>query len=97
MPLSCSDSSRQKYGKWCALLDGIVASVWASAPDPGGVVGVGTAALDPEVATTGILIAVNNFNHKMMQQGTYEQIIDRTWASKYPLEALREIKKRSNQ
>jgi hypothetical protein len=94
MPLSCSDSSRQKYGKWCALLDGIVASVWASAPDPGGVVAVGTAALDPEIPTAIISTRIQRFNEEMAMQNRWEELIDPAWAQRHPLEAFREIKRR---
>jgi hypothetical protein len=68
MGLGCSDKSRQKYGKWCALLDGIIGAAGAATPDPGGVVAVGTAALDPVVPTAAISEAVRQFNLKMYRR-----------------------------
>jgi hypothetical protein len=90
--LGCSDNTRQKYGKWCALLDGIVGSAGAATPDPGGVVAVGTAALDPVVPTTVILIQIREFNHEMAKKES-NLWIDPTWAEQHPMEAFRELKR----
>ncbi|MEA5113315.1 MAG: hypothetical protein VB050_04740 [Geobacteraceae bacterium] len=92
MGLGCSDKSRQNYGKWCALLDGIVGAVGAATPDPGGVVAVGTAALDPVVPTAAISEAVRQFNLKMSREEK-DVFIDPTWAAQHPMEALRELKR----
>jgi hypothetical protein len=94
MGLGCSDETRQKYGKWCALLDGIVGSAGAATPDPGGVVAVGTAALDPVVPTAGISEAVRMFNLKMAKEER-DEYIDQTWAAQHPMEALRKLKELS--
>ena len=92
MGLGCSDKSRQKYGKWCALLDCIIGAAGAATPDPGGVVAVGTAALDPDVLKAGISAKVHFFNCEMAAQGRDVQI-DQTWAEQHPMEALRELKR----
>ena len=92
MGLGCNDKSRQKYGKWCALLDGIIGAAGAATPDPGGVVAVGTAALDPVVPTAAISEAVRQFNLKMYREEK-DVFIDPTWAVQHPMEALRELKR----
>ncbi len=61
MGLGCSDESRQNNGKWCALLDGIVAAVWAATPDKTGVTAAGTAALNPDLPTAAILLEVKKY------------------------------------
>ncbi|MEA5113312.1 MAG: hypothetical protein VB050_04725 [Geobacteraceae bacterium] len=92
MGLGCSDESRQKYGKWCALLDWIVGTAGAATPDPGGVVAVGTAVLDPGVLKAGISAKVHLFNCEMAAKGSDVQI-DQAWAEQHPMEALRELKR----
>lgn len=94
MGLGCNDDQRQKHGKWCSLLDGILGATWAAAPDPGGVVAVGTAALDPTVPTSTILIYVKKYNDKMYIEERYDLVIDNVWASQHPLQALQELKRR---
>lgn len=92
MGLGCSDKSRQKYGKWCALLDGIIGAAGAATPDPGGVVAVGTAALDPEVPTALILMQIRKFNNDMSRKES-TLWIDPVWAEQHPMEAFRELKR----
>lgn len=94
--LGCGDNTRQKYGKWCALLDGIVGSAGAATPDPGGVVAVGTAALNPDVATAAISAKVHLFNLEMAAIGS-DAHIDQPWAEQHPMEALREMKRLKGQ
>lgn len=92
MGLGCSDESRQKHGKWCALLDGIVAAVWAATPDKTGVTASGTAALNPQLPKTGISAAAYYFNIEMADQG--KEGIDPVWAEQHPMAAFRELKRR---
>lgn len=93
MGLGCSDESREKYPKWCSLLDGIIGSTWAAAPDPAGVVSVGTAALDPNSPKSLILEAVRRYNLKMAYLEKDDQI-DIHWAEEHPMEALKELKRK---
>jgi len=92
MGLGCSDESRQKHGKWCALLDGIVAAVWAATPDKTGVTAAGTATLNPDLPTAAILLEVKKYNLEMAAKG--EDRIDPVWAGQHPMEAFRELKRR---
>lgn len=92
MGLGCSDESRQKYGKWCALLDGIIGATWAAVPDRAGVLAVGTGVLDPNVPKAVVLIEINKYNLEMAEQG--KDGIDRVWAGEHPMEAYRELKRR---
>jgi hypothetical protein len=94
MGLGCNEDQRQKHGRWCSLLDGIIGATWASSPDPGGAVAVGTAALDPEVPTAAISASVHFYNNEMAKQGKFENIIDTTWAGQHPMEAHKELNRR---
>ncbi|MDD2337281.1 MAG: hypothetical protein PHD01_11965 [Geobacteraceae bacterium] len=93
MGLGCGDEWRQKHPKWCSMLDGVLGSTWAAAPDPTGVVAVGTAALDPNGPTSAIVEAVRRYNIKMAYDDKDDNI-DVGWAQQHPMKALKELKRR---
>jgi hypothetical protein len=94
MGLGCNDDQRKRHSGWCAILDFGIGATWATAPDPTGVVAVGTAALNPTVPTAMILIYVKKYNDKLYSEERYDEIIDTAWAQQHPMQALQELKKR---
>ena len=92
MGLGCGEEWRQKHPRWCSLLDGVIGTTWAAAPDTIGVAAVGTAALDPAGPTAVILMKVKKYNLDMFDQG--KDGMDPVWAGQHPMEALRELKRR---